>query len=220
MFGSGENRVCVRERRTSVLARTEVCARKDGYSLDDNICLMLGWFGYIGISATLWRWSPCVWMWWCTLNVPLYRLKCYLAGDVLHGSESQINHVNCHRTCVIHSLPDPPWFVTIGAHDQDWTLVNERGGSEMKKTTYLFPTGKVSTNTAVPRFDGMGCWQQHLQIVQAIVKSNGWSEETAALQLLWRGKPWMWLYWCQWERGRNGRAYRMVFQNTTILRGD
>ena len=39
------------------------------------------------------------------------------------------------------------------------------------------------TNTAVPRFDGVGCWQQHLQIVQAIVKSNGWSEETATLQL-------------------------------------
>ena len=28
--------------RTSVRARTEVCARKDGYSLDDNICIMLG----------------------------------------------------------------------------------------------------------------------------------------------------------------------------------
>ena len=36
---------------------------------------------------------------------------------------------------------------------------------------------------AVSRFDGTGCWQQHLQIVQAIVKSNGWSEGTAALQL-------------------------------------
>ena len=39
------------------------------------------------------------------------------------------------------------------------------------------------TNTAVPQFNGAGCWHQHLQIVQAIVKSNGWSEETAALQL-------------------------------------
>ena len=37
MFGYDENRVCVRGRRTSVRARTEVCARKDGYSLDDNI---------------------------------------------------------------------------------------------------------------------------------------------------------------------------------------
>ena len=37
------------------------------------------------------------------------------------------------------------------------------------------------TNTAVPRFDGTGCWQQHL--FQAITKSNGWSPDTAALQL-------------------------------------
>ena len=43
--------------------------------------------------------------------------------------------------------------------------------------------GSRFTNTAVPRFDGRGCWQQHLLIVQAIVKSNGWSAATAALQL-------------------------------------
>ena len=39
------------------------------------------------------------------------------------------------------------------------------------------------TNTAVPRFNGGGCWQQHLQIIQAIVKSNGWTDGKAALQL-------------------------------------
>ena len=39
------------------------------------------------------------------------------------------------------------------------------------------------TNTALPVFSGAECWYQHLHIVQAIVKSNGWSEETAALQL-------------------------------------
>ena len=39
------------------------------------------------------------------------------------------------------------------------------------------------TNTAVPRFDGSGCWIQHLQIFRAIVKSNGWTDGTAALQL-------------------------------------
>ena len=44
-------------------------------------------------------------------------------------------------------------------------------------------TGSRFTNTAIPRVDGGGGWQQHLQIVQAIVKSNGWSEGTAALQL-------------------------------------
>ena len=39
------------------------------------------------------------------------------------------------------------------------------------------------TNTALPFFTGAECWFQHCHIVQAIVKSNGWSEETAALQL-------------------------------------
>ena len=42
-------------------------------------------------------------------------------------------------------------------------------------------TGGRFTNTAVPKFDGNGCWQQHLQILNAI--ANGWVDETAALQL-------------------------------------
>ena len=44
-------------------------------------------------------------------------------------------------------------------------------------------TGGRFTNTVVPKFDGDGCWQQHLQIFNAIAKSNGWTDETAALQL-------------------------------------
>ena len=39
------------------------------------------------------------------------------------------------------------------------------------------------TNTAVRRFDGGGCWQQPLPIFQAIMKSNGWTDKTTALQL-------------------------------------
>ena len=39
------------------------------------------------------------------------------------------------------------------------------------------------TNTALPVFSGAECWYQHFHIVQAIVKSNGWLEETAVLQL-------------------------------------
>ena len=39
------------------------------------------------------------------------------------------------------------------------------------------------TNTALPVISGTECWFQHFLIVQAIVKSNGWSEEMAALQL-------------------------------------
>ena len=42
---------------------------------------------------------------------------------------------------------------------------------------------KRFTNTALPVFSGAECWFQHFHIVQAIVKSNGWLEETAALQL-------------------------------------
>ena len=44
-------------------------------------------------------------------------------------------------------------------------------------------TGGRFTNTTVPRFNGGSCWQQNLQIFQAIVKSNGWTDGTAALQL-------------------------------------
>ena len=39
------------------------------------------------------------------------------------------------------------------------------------------------TNTAIPRFDGTGCWQQHILIFRAIIRSNGWSLTMAALQL-------------------------------------
>ena len=42
---------------------------------------------------------------------------------------------------------------------------------------------RIFTNTAVPRFDGTGCWEQHLLVFQAIAESNGWSSDTAALQL-------------------------------------
>ena len=43
---------------------------------------------------------------------------------------------------------------------------------------------RIFTNTAaVPRFDGTRCWEQHLLVFQAIAKLNGWSSDTAALQL-------------------------------------
>ena len=45
------------------------------------------------------------------------------------------------------------------------------------------PTGMRGPGTAVLRFDSNGCWQQHLQILNAIAKSNGWMDKTAALQL-------------------------------------
>ena len=39
------------------------------------------------------------------------------------------------------------------------------------------------TDTALPTFSGTECWFQHFHIIQAIIKTNDWSEETAALQL-------------------------------------
>ena len=39
------------------------------------------------------------------------------------------------------------------------------------------------TNTGVLKFDGSVCWYQHQQVFDAIAKSNGWDDETAALQL-------------------------------------
>ena len=39
------------------------------------------------------------------------------------------------------------------------------------------------TTTKVPRFDGTTSWEQYRQVFDAIVRSNGWDNDTAALQL-------------------------------------
>ena len=63
----------------------------------------------------------------------------------------------------------------------NWGLGYEKKNRSVSDGKNVIKERGRFTNTAVPRFDGVGCW--HLQIVQAIVKSNGWSEGTAALQL-------------------------------------
>ena len=40
------------------------------------------------------------------------------------------------------------------------------------------------TSTPVPRYSGKSNWEQYREIFEAIVCSNGWDDETAALQLL------------------------------------
>ena len=40
------------------------------------------------------------------------------------------------------------------------------------------------TSTPVPRFSGRSSWEQYRQVFEAIVRSNGWDDVTAALQLL------------------------------------
>ena len=39
------------------------------------------------------------------------------------------------------------------------------------------------TGVSSPDASTISCWQQHLQIFNAIAKSNGWADKTAALQL-------------------------------------
>ena len=74
------------------------------------------------------------------------------------------------------------------------------------------------SNTAVPRFDCGGCWQQHLQIIHAIVKSNGWSEGTAALQLFAHldGEALNVALLMPEEERKNGKVFRSI----TTLQGD
>ena len=40
------------------------------------------------------------------------------------------------------------------------------------------------TSTPVPRYSGKSNWEQYREVCEAIVRSNGWDDVTAALQLL------------------------------------
>ena len=45
------------------------------------------------------------------------------------------------------------------------------------------PRQAAFTTTKVPRFDGTTSWEQYKQVFDAIVRSNGWDNDTVALQL-------------------------------------
>ena len=45
------------------------------------------------------------------------------------------------------------------------------------------PRRAALTTTKVPRFDGTTSWEQYHQVFETIVRSNGWDNDTAALQL-------------------------------------
>ena len=45
------------------------------------------------------------------------------------------------------------------------------------------PRRAALATTKVPRFDGTTSWEQYHQVFEAIVQSNGWDNDTAALQL-------------------------------------
>ena len=45
------------------------------------------------------------------------------------------------------------------------------------------PWWAALTTTKVPRFDGTTSWEQYHQVLEASVRSNGWDNDTSALQL-------------------------------------
>ena len=67
----------------------------------------------------------------------------------------------------------------VSAHEENVTDVREMTESD----GIVVMENRKFTNTALPVFSGAEGWYQHIHIVQAIVKSNGWPDETAALQL-------------------------------------
>ena len=67
----------------------------------------------------------------------------------------------------------------VSAHGENVTDVREVTESD----EIVMMENRKFTNTALPIFSGTEGWYQHIHIVQAIVKSNGWPDETVALQL-------------------------------------
>ena len=67
----------------------------------------------------------------------------------------------------------------VSAHKENVTDVREMTESDR----IVVMENRKFMNTALPVFSGAEGWYQHIHIVQAIVKSNGWPDETAALQL-------------------------------------
>ena len=67
----------------------------------------------------------------------------------------------------------------VSAHKENVTDAREMTESD----GIVVMENRKCTNTALPVFSGDEGWYQHIHIVQAIVKSNGWPDETAGLQL-------------------------------------
>ena len=78
---------------------------------------------------------------------------------------------------------------TIGMYPWSPDLADIRAESRQFRTSGVPPVVSTPrqasyTTTKVPRFGGSTIWEQYRQVFDAIVLSNGWSDATAALQLL------------------------------------
>ena len=67
----------------------------------------------------------------------------------------------------------------VSAHKERITDVREITESD----GIVVMENRKFTNTALPVFSGAEGWYQHIHIVQAIVKSNGWPDETSNTDL-------------------------------------
>ena len=54
-------------------------------------------------------------------------------------------------------------------------------GKPATSQVILAPRRAALTTTKVPRFDGTTSWEQYHQVFEAIVRLNGWDNDTAAL---------------------------------------
>ena len=73
---------------------------------------------------------------------------------------------------------------TVARMQQD--LANLRAENQMLKTPGVpqvvrAPRQAAFTTTKVPWCDGTTCWEQYRQVFDAIVRSNGWDNDTVAL---------------------------------------
>ena len=69
---------------------------------------------------------------------------------------------------------------TVARMQQD--LANLRAENRMLRTLGV-PRQAAFTTIKVPRFDGTTSWEQCKQVFDAIMRSNGWDNNTAALKL-------------------------------------
>ena len=75
---------------------------------------------------------------------------------------------------------------TVAHMQRDLAILRDEN-HELRSTTspqmIQDPRRAALTTTKVPRLDGATSWEQYHQVFEAIVRSNGWDNDTAALQL-------------------------------------
>ena len=75
---------------------------------------------------------------------------------------------------------------TVAHMQRDLDILRDENHALRSTTTpqvIQAPRRAALTTTKVPWFDGTTSWEQYHEVFEAIVRSNGWGNDTAALQL-------------------------------------